>query len=111
MLRYSQMLFTALTLLGSIFAASTDAPAFSERGKLLLSDDFSTPSPAWTGKVGDWQVADGVATATEKASDHHQAVRRHSLKYHDGIFEFSFRFDRSEEIALMLDEKSAHVCL
>jgi hypothetical protein len=51
-----------------------------------------------------------VAKVSEKPEDHHPAVRRHPLKYHNGIFEFSFRFDGATTIALMLDEKSAHVC-
>jgi len=81
-----------------------------DRGKLMLSDDFSTASPKWSGKVGNWEVVDGVAKVSEKAEDHHAAVRRHPLKYHNGVFEFSFRFDGSNTIALMLDEPGAHVC-
>ena len=82
----------------------------AEHGKLLLSDDFSTASPAWSGKVGNWEVVNGVAKVSEKPEDHHAAVRRHPLKYHNGAFEFSFRFDGAHTIALMLDEKGAHVC-
>jgi hypothetical protein len=53
--------------------------------------------------VGDWQIADGVLKGAERSQDNHAAARRHPLAYHDAIFEFSFRLDGANQLALMLN--------
>ena len=101
-------------LLFAVFAvAATPEAVFSKRGKLLFSDDFSTvaPAPGWAGKVGNWEVANGTAKVSERPEDKHGAVRRYALDHHDAISEFSFRFDGASRIALVLDEKGAHVAI
>jgi hypothetical protein len=90
--------------------ANADELALSARGSLLFSDDFSATAAVWAGKTGDWDIANGVVKVAERPEDHHDAVRRHPLRFHDGVFEFSFRFDGAERVALMLNEKNAHVC-
>ena len=100
-------------LLASLFLAALAAappPPTSERGKLLLSDDFSRPDPGWAGKVGKWEIVDGAARISEIPEDKHAAVRRRRLAYHDAIFEFSFRFDGARMIALSINNKDGHVC-
>jgi hypothetical protein len=94
-------------------ALSLSAETFSKRGKLLFSDDFSgaVPATAWVGKVGTWEVVDGVAKMSERAEDKHGAVRRHPGKYRNATIEFKFRFDGASQIVLMVNEPGAHVGL
>jgi hypothetical protein len=86
--------------------------AFSARGQLLFSDDFSghAMAPGWAGKPGKWEMVDGSAKVSELPEDKHAAVRRHPLQYHDAIFEFSFEFDGAKMIGLSLNNKAGHVC-
>lgn len=86
---------------------------YSERGKLIFSDDFSGPEMAkgWAGKPGKWEMVDGAVKVSQVKEDNHAAVRRHPLPpYHDGIFEFSFEFDGATAIGLSLNNKGGHVC-
>jgi hypothetical protein len=103
---------TALVLAAYGFGAATNAPGFSERGKLLFSDDFngSALDAGWAGKLGKWEVANGWVRGSEQAEDHHAAVRRHPLTYHDAIFEFAFQFDGGKAVHLSLNNKGGHVC-
>lgn len=84
----------------------------SERGNLLFGDDFSGNAleAGWSGKPGIWEVSGGLAKASERAADHHGALRTHALAYHDAIFELSFRLDGAREVALALNSKSGQVC-
>jgi hypothetical protein len=102
------MLLTHCLLAAALAAAA--APPLSERGKLLLSDDFATASPEWTGKLGKWEIVDGAARIAELPENKHAAVRRRRLAYHDAIFEFSFRLDGARGVALSLNNKGGHVC-
>jgi len=86
---------------------------FSERGKLVFSDDFSgsAMAPGWNGKPGKWEMVDGAVKVSQVKEDNHAAVRRHALPpYHDAIFEFSFEFDGATAIGLSLNNKGGHVC-
>lgn len=102
----------ALALAAFAFAAATNGPAFSERGKLLFSDEFngSALDSAWMGKPGKWEMANGSLRGSEQAADHHAAVRRHPLAYNDAIFEFAFQFDGGKAVHLSINNKGGHVC-
>ena len=102
----------AAALLAVLASAAATDPAFSERGKLLFSDDFSaaTLKPGWAGKPGKWEIVNGAAMISERTEDKHAAVRRHPLQYHDAIFEFSFQFNGAKMLALSINNKGGHVC-
>jgi hypothetical protein len=102
----------SLLLAAFSFAAGTSEPALSDRGKLLFSDDFngSALAAGWSKGPGNWEVAGGALKGSERAEDHHAAVRRHPLEYHDGIFEFAFRFDGAKLVHLSINNKDGHVC-
>src|ERR1700689_3523671 len=99
--RFSMILHnTSLLITGALLAASfTTGPLlfagdakFSERGKVLFSDDFSgaAMAPGWGGKPGKWEMVDGAVKVSQVKEDNHAAVRRHPLPpYRDAIFEFS----------------------
>lgn len=101
-----------LLLAAPSMAAATSEPAFSDRGKVLFSDDFNGTAlgAGWGGKPGLWEVANGAAKAAERPEDKHAAVRRHPLQYHDAIFEFAFRFDGAKLVHLSLNNQNGHVC-
>lgn len=101
-----------LLLAAFSFAAGTSEPNISDRGKVLFSDDFngSALGSGWAGKVGLWEVANGAVKGSERPEDHHAAVRRHPLQYHDAIFEFAFRLDGAKLVHLSINNKDGHVC-
>ena len=107
-MKRTYMLAAALVVMLGTAAAQT----FSERGKPLFKDDFSaaTLDSHWGGKLGTWELADGAVKISERAEDKHAAVRRYPLKYHDAIFEFSFRFEGAKAIHLSINNKGGHVC-
>jgi len=101
----------ALLLATFCLAAGTSEP-LSDRGKLLFSDDFngSALEAGWSKGPGNWEVAGGALKGAERTEDHHAAVRRHPLQYHDAIFEFAFRFDGAKAVHLSINNKDGHVC-
>jgi hypothetical protein len=106
------LLFTGAVLAVAPLLFAGDAK-FSERGKLIFSDDFSGSemTKGWAGKPGKWEMVDGAVKVSQVKEDNHAAVRRHPLPpYHDGIFEFSFEFDGATAIGLSLNNKGGHVC-
>jgi hypothetical protein len=106
-------LFAGSALLAAAPLLFAGDAKFSERGKLLFSDDFSGPSMAqgWGGKPGKWEMIDGAVKVSQVKEDNHAAVRRHPLpQYRDAIFEFSFEFDGANTIGLSLNNKGGHVC-
>jgi hypothetical protein len=105
-------LLPAAAVLAVFATAAPPDPAFSERGKLLFSDDFSaaTMKPGWVGQPGKWEIVNGAAMISERTEDKHAAVRRHPLQYHDAIFEFSFQFNGAKMLALSINNKGGHVC-
>jgi hypothetical protein len=106
------LLFTGAVLAVAPVLFAGDAK-FSERGKLIFSDDFSGPEMAkgWAGKPGKWEMADSAVKVSQVKEDNHAAVRRHPLPpYHDGIFELSFEFDGATAIGVSLNNKGGHVC-
>ncbi len=82
-----------------------------ERGKALLSEDFSgsTLPAAWKVAKGKWNVSDGFVKGTEQASDMHAAVLAHELKTHDLIGQISFRLDGAKSMAFSLNNAKGHV--
>jgi hypothetical protein len=84
---------------------------FSERGSLLFNEDFSgdTLGPNWEEAAGRWNVANGVATVSERSEDYGQAACRRILAFHDAILEFSFRMDGAQQIAVSLYDRSGSV--
>ncbi len=75
----------------------------SERGKRLVSDEFSgnTLGLNWSGRVGTWELAGGVLDASTQFGETASYIR--ALKYHDAIFEVSFRFDGRINLGLRND--------
>src|SRR4051812_28909960 len=83
-----------------------------ERGKSLLSEDFSgsTLPAEWKVAKGKWAVAEDVLKGTEVATDMHAAVVRRDLKAHDLVAQFSFKLDGGKSTAFSLNNAKGHVC-
>ena len=96
--------------LPQLTSARTLAARFrpSEPGELLFSDEFlgDAFAPGWTGDPKAWQVTDGVARVTEPPEEGNAGMRRHAVRFHDAIFELSFRFESARHIALTLRNES-----
>jgi hypothetical protein len=112
------LLALAPILLVSLFAGAKDnsaadmKPLMCKRGKLLFSDDFSEGpvSKNWRVAKGQWDIADGALKGVELKADNHAAAVRHTMDFHDGIFQFSFKLDGAKMTAFMLNMKGGHVC-
>jgi len=92
--------------------SKSPSPLFCEKGKELLSEDFSSPTLAkeWRAAKGKWEVKDGAVRGDEIAADKHAAVIRRDLPTHNLIAEFSFRFDGGKQLGFSLNDKKGHVC-
>ena len=93
--------------------APKDAPTLMcERGKVLISDDFSAATIAkeWRVSKGTWTITDGALKGVELKSDMHAAVVRRELKARNFIVQFSFRFDGGRQVGLSINDTKGHVC-
>lgn len=101
-------------LVTQLSAADKDAPTtlMTERGKLLVSDDFAGNALAseWRAAKGKWEVADGSARGAELKEDMHAAVIRRKVEFHDAVFQFSFRLGGAKATSLSLNDNKGHVC-
>src|SRR5881628_2147150 len=106
-----------LALASLAMAADAGAPKdaqtlMCDRGKLILTDDFSAPmlSKEWHAQKGTWTITDGALKGVELKSDMHAAVVRRELKAHNFIIQFSFRFDGGRQVGLSINDAKGHVC-
>lgn len=83
----------------------------TERGKLLLADDFKKPLGSdWFGKKGKWEIVDGALRGTERPEDMHGAVRRHTLAQHSLVIQYDFKLDGARQTTLSINGEKGHVC-
>ena len=91
---------------------TTDAKVqLTERGKLLLSDDFAeVPGKDWRTAKGKWEVKDGALVGSELKADMHNAVLTHNLPFHDAAIQLSFKLDGAKSFAVSINDAKGHVC-
>jgi hypothetical protein len=132
---------TFATVLGcTLFAAATLSAAenlpktlMTERGKLLLSEDFAKPvaaAPAidptlkgaarkaavsswtsgWRLRPGQWEFAGGAMKGTELAADKHGAVARVPFAFKDAVIQYDVRLDGCKQTTFSVNDAGEHVC-
>jgi hypothetical protein len=112
--RFIAAVCAALSLLqpGRAGDPKTPATLLTERGKLLVSDDFDRPlGKDWKPNRGRWMINEGVLQGTELKEDEHAAVLRRAAKGHDLIYQFSFKLGEATRIGVNCDEPMQHTCL
>jgi hypothetical protein len=106
-----------LTMLAAFLAAAACAEdelpktQMTERGKLLLSEDFTKPLEPFTGKPvgfasgfsgwryggslrgGHWEVMNGVFTGSENPEGRHPATASYGIQFKDAIIQIDMRLD------------------
>jgi hypothetical protein len=112
----------------------------TERGKLLLSEDFSKPvekaaappagakkaakkaekgaakaAPApwttgWRLRPGKWEFADGAMKGTELKEDAHGAVARYPFKFKEAVIQYDVRLDGCKQTTFSVNDAKEHVC-
>lgn len=98
----------------------------SERGKLLLSEDFSKPieAPAkgakkekgkpatasWNMAKGKWETVDGALKGAELKADMHGAVARYPLTFKDVVIQYDVRVDGCKMTTLSINDAKGHLC-
>jgi hypothetical protein len=95
----------------------------TERGKLLLSEDFAKQVEAvpavkkgeswtkgWRLRPGKWEFVDGVMKGTELKEDKHGAVARFPLQYKDVVIQYDVRVDGCRMTTLSINDAKEHVC-
>ena len=117
-LRSSLLMASVPLLLASVHAAENRdvahdmKPAMTQRGKLLFSDDFSAPAlaPHWKKGPGKWDIVDGTLKGVELEANHHAAVVRTRVAYHDAIFQLAFKLEGGKQTSLSINDAGGHVC-
>lgn len=72
--------------------ACADEHSFSEKGKELFANDFSSSeTKGWNSQFGEWKISDGVLRARQVAADNHAAAARQVLATQDAIYSLRFR--------------------
>lgn len=99
---------------------ATEPPLLGVPGKMLFADDFSgaAMTPKWAVPRGDWAVADGVATATERADQDGAAVCQVTprFEHREMIVEFGFRWEATKVMHIEMRDTTykgshaGHVC-
>ena len=107
--------------LSSAVAGDPDT-LLAQRGKLLVSEDFSspveaaktTPGKPWTAgwrlRPGQWEFVDGAMKGTELAADKHGAVARYPLKFQNVVIQYDVRLDGCRHTTLSINDQKEHVC-
>lgn len=102
--------------------AGDPATVLAERGKLLVSEDFSSeveqakaqPGKPWTTgwrlRPGKWEFVDGAMKGTEVAADKHGAVARFPLTFRDVVIQYEVRLDDCRQTTLSINDLKEHVC-
>ncbi len=117
---FSQFLVFAFLLAFSVTSPAADNGKFSkelptqmaDRGKLLLSDDFSGSAidPRWKMAKGKWELVNGALKGVELKTDDHAAVIRTPVSYHNAIIQITFKFDGGKQFSISLNNQKGHVC-
>jgi hypothetical protein len=81
----------------------------AKSGKVLFQDDFAKLDSAWSTKIGNWKVENGIFTGSEKTENKHQAVSRKMLNFSNAVFSFDFQLANSKAISLSLNDAKEHV--
>lgn len=103
-----------LLLAASVQAAdplSGPKTLLTERGELLLRDDFNQPlSAEWRAAKGKWEAVAGAVRGSEIKSDMHAAAARRAVPFHNAVIQYSFRLDGARQTTLSINKTKGHLC-
>jgi hypothetical protein len=115
----------------ALFAAEKQPKTLlTQRGKLLLSEDFAKPvesakmlakadpktktpakfSDGWRLRPGKWEFVDGAMKGTELAADKHGAVARMPFAFKDAVIQYEVRLDGCKQTTFSVNDAKDHVC-
>jgi len=102
----------------------------TQRGKLLLSEDFAKPveqakmlakadpktkvkaqfSDGWRLRPGQWDFVGEAMKGTELAADKHGAVARIPFSFKDAVIQYDVRLDGCKQTTFSVNDAKDHVC-
>ena len=84
----------------------------TQRGKLLLQDDFSSSiDKDWKKAKGKFEVTGGSLRVAELKEDMHGAVMRYKLPVGASlVFQYDFKLDGAKSTTLSLNATKGHLC-
>lgn len=118
----TRFLALAITAAYTQLHAADPKTLMTERGKLLLSEDFSKPIAAakaekgkpaaagWRMAKGKWETVDGALKGIELKEDKHGAVARYPLEFKDVVIQYDVRVDGCRMTTLSINDTKEHVC-
>ena len=111
-MRTKCMLTLVLATSGVVYAGEPlPKTLLTERGKLLLQDDFARPlGKEWRQAKGKWEVSDGAIRGTELKAVMHGAVIRHDLKFDNAIIQVSFKLEGAKQFTISVNAEKGHLC-
>lgn len=108
-----RLLLVASVVLSVTASAKADEPKaiMTQRGKLLLSDDFSKPLGSdWKQAKGKWELSEGAIKGSELAADMHGAVIRRNLSFDNAIIQVSFKLEGAKQFTISVNAEKGHLC-
>jgi len=118
----TRFLTLATTLALTQLHAADPKTLMTERGKLLLSEDFAqpvqtakvekgkAPTAGWRMAKGKWETTDGALKGAEIKADMHGAVARYPLEFKDVVIQYDVRVDGCKMTTLSINDAKEHVC-
>jgi hypothetical protein len=136
----SLLIVTALAVSPAFAGENLPKTLMTERGKLLLSEDFArpvetaTPSAAakgaakgaakkaaakaapapwtsgWRLRPGKWEFVGGAMKGTELKEDQHGAVARYPFQFKDAVIQYEVRLDGCRMTTFSVNDAKDHVC-
>jgi arylsulfatase A-like enzyme len=103
-------------------AAALPKTLLTERGKLLASEDLSSPvesvkvgslsdlTKGWRLKPGKWEFVEGAMRGTQLKGDNHSAGASLAAPFTDAIIQVEMQLNGCKQAILRVNDRNEHIC-
>ncbi|HEX3869744.1 MAG TPA: hypothetical protein VHV77_04835 [Pirellulales bacterium] len=103
-------------------SASPPATLLTQRGKLLVSEDFAKPvqistaaslsklTSGWRLRPGKWEFVEGAMRGTQLEKDHHSAVAAYAVAFKNAVIQYDVQLNGCRQAILRVNDPHEHIC-